>query len=67
LINSSIKIKELFEDTETSIADMIITKFELGQVSYDEARKELKEKGLDEWIQELNMADELQKDKKKMH
>lgn len=67
MINSSIKIKELFEDTETSIADMIITKFELGQVSYDEARKELKEKGLDEWIQELNMADELQKDKKKMH
>ena len=61
------KIKDIKEATETTIADMIITQYELGQLTYEEAREELKKHGLDVWIHELNMAAELKDDKAKMH
>lgn len=55
------------QDTETSPADMIITKFETGKISYDQAKKELLAKDYGVYIHELNMAAELQDDKKKMN
>lgn len=55
------------QDTETSMADMIISQFEGGKISFDDARKKLVDKGLDVWIHELNMAQELTQDKAKMH
>ena len=50
------------EDTQTSEGDWIISQFEANKLTYQQARKALKDKGLDVWVQELNMADELKKD-----
>ena len=55
------------QDTETSPADMIITKFETGKITYDQAKKELLAKDYGMYIHELNMAAELQDDKKRMN
>lgn len=55
------------QDTETSPADMIITKFETGKLSYDQAKKELLAKDYGVYVHELNMAAELQDDKKRMN
>ena len=54
------------EDTETSIQDFIITKFETGNITYDEALRELEKVTPDSEIffyhHELNMARELMDD-----
>jgi len=55
------------QDTETSTADMIITKFETGKLTYDQAKKELLAKDYGVFVHELNMAAELQDDKKRMN
>ncbi len=52
------------EDTETSMEDFIIAKFEAGEITYDEAKTELR-KRIDNdveykfWTMELAMAAEL--------
>lgn len=55
----------LHEDEETSPEDMIITRYELGQVTYDQARRQLQTiSPADQfwfWDHELHMARELQK------
>ena len=56
------KLNELFEDYQTSEGDWIISQFEANKLTYAQAKKMLKDKGLGVWIQELNMADELKKD-----
>ena len=56
------KLHELVEDYQTSEGDWIISQFEANKLTYQQARKALKDKGLDVWVQELNMADELKKD-----
>jgi len=63
------KLKELFEvsigvfkSEQMDDADWIISKFEAGKLTYAQAKKELNNKGLEVFIQELNMADELKKD-----
>lgn len=56
------KLEELTEDTDTSMGDFIISKFEAGKLTFAQAKRELKDKGLEVYIQELNMADELLKD-----
>ena len=61
------KLKDLKEAEETSMGDFIITQFENGDITYDQAKDQLIQKGLKVYIHELNMADELIKDKKKMH
>ena len=50
------------EDNQTSEGDWIISKFEAGKLTYTQAKKELKDKDLGVFVQELNMADELKKD-----
>jgi len=56
------KLEELKEDTDTSMGDFIISKFEAGKITFAQAKQELKDKGLEIYIHELNMADELLKD-----
>lgn len=49
-------------DTETSVEDMIITRYELGQITYEQAAAELKNsdpKGYWFWEMELNAARDL--------
>ncbi len=54
------------EDTETTIQDFIITKFETGNITYDEALRELEKVTPDSEIffyhHELNMARQLMDD-----
>jgi hypothetical protein len=47
-------------DHETNPADMIITQFEMGKLTYEQAKQQLIDDDLSEWIHELNMAAELQ-------
>lgn len=44
---------------ESSVGDFIISKFEAGEISFDEARQQLLDAGEDLLIHELNMAAEL--------
>lgn len=57
------KLAALFEDQETSIQDIILTQFELGQLTYEQALERLKKvTPADQmffWELELQMADEL--------
>ena len=54
------KIKELFEDTETSVQDFIITAFEQDEISFEEALRRIQEvSSKDEmyfWEMELHAA-----------
>ena len=54
-------------DTETSVADMIITRYELGKISYEQAAKELNDNDLDVWMIELNAAKSLKEPAKTAH
>lgn len=52
------------EDTETSMEDFIVAKFEAGKISYEEAKKELRKRINNDleykfWTMELAMAAEL--------
>ncbi len=55
----------LIEAQQMDQGDWIISKFESGNLTYLQAKKALKVKGLEVWMQELNMADELKKDDKR--
>jgi len=61
------KLSELLEDQQMDKGDWIISKFESGELTFDQAKKELETNGLEVYIHELNMADELIKGKRKMH
>ena len=61
------RLFELQEDTATDLGDFIISQFEADELTYDQAKKKLVDKGLEHYVHELDMADELKKDKEKMH
>jgi len=52
----------LLEADQMDQADWIISQFEAGKLTYAQAARELKDKDLGVFMQELNMADELKKD-----
>ena len=58
--------EDIPNDTETSIQDFIISRFEAGDLTYDEALTELKKNTPADQMyfykQELDMADELRED-----
>ena len=57
------KYEDIPNDAETSMADFIVSKYEVGQISYEEALKELrasvKDFELEFWSMELNSAREM--------
>lgn len=54
-------------DTESSKGDMIVSEFEAGKLSYDQAKQKLTAAGEGVWMHELNMAAELKDGKKKLN
>ena len=60
------KYEDIPNDAETSMADFIVSKYEVGKISYEDALKELratiKDFELEFWSMELNSAREMKKD-----
>ena len=58
--------EDIPDDSETSMQDFIISKFEVGQLTYEQALEELKKITPDDQMffyqQELDMAQELKED-----
>ena len=54
-------------EQDTSIGDFIITAFELGELTFDEAVQQLRDNGMEHYITELTMADELMKGDKSIN
>jgi hypothetical protein len=63
----SMQAMSLKEDNQMDKGDWIISKFEAGHLTYDQAKKELKANDLDVYIHELNMADELLSGKSRLN
>ena len=53
------KIKDIFEDESAPMGDYIISQYEAGKITYDQAEQKLKDAGATEWGMELKMAREL--------
>lgn len=55
------------EHDESSMGDFIISKFEAGEISFDEARQQLIDADLGVWVHELNMAAALKDSAKELN